>query len=107
MTIIRQYRLEVAQNASNSLRLALRNLVQALEHISGFEGAELSQNSNNELVFIFRERWSSAAEHSAGAKVLPKELFTALKGFFGCASYGRISHPYTSLASSRRTLRFG
>ena len=76
---IRQYRLEAAENANNSLLLALRTLVQALEQISGFEGAELGQDANNELVFIFRERWSSAVEHSAGAKLLPKELFMVWK----------------------------
>lgn len=78
MSVIRQYSLEVAEGAGDSFRQALRDLVEALATISGFEGADLSQDLYRREMFVFREHWSSVTDHEAGGKQIPKILFTAL-----------------------------
>ena len=76
--ILRNYTLQVANSSNESFLTALGVLAAALEGIPGFEGAELFRNLDAPDEYVFTERWSSLAEHEAGAQQLPRAIFTSL-----------------------------
>lgn len=76
--ILRTYTLQVAKTSTESFLKALGVLVEALEGVSSFEGAELFRNLDAPDEYVFTERWSSLADHQACAQQLPGTIFTSL-----------------------------
>lgn len=76
--ILRTYALQVATSSTESFLTALGLLTAALDGIAGFEGAELFHNLDVPDEYVFTERWSSLADHKAGAEQLPATMFTSL-----------------------------
>ena len=76
--ILRNYSLQVANSSNESFLTALGVLAAALEGIPSFEGAELFRNLDAQDEYVFTERWSSLADHEAGAQQLPRAIFTPL-----------------------------
>ena len=72
---MRSYPLEVAPELTKAFLAALRELIAALEGVQGFQGAELSRNSDAPEGYVFTERWSSIADHEDSAKVLPDTIY--------------------------------
>lgn len=76
--ILCTYTLLVQSSSIESFRTALGVLAAGLEGIPGFEGVELFRNVEVPDEYVFTERWSSLADHKAGAQQLPGTIFTSL-----------------------------
>lgn len=78
MSIVRSYRLTLADGAQDSLRKTLDALESAVATIDGFEGAELLQDLGDQKLFEFRETWTSLDHHARSGALIPRHLFKEL-----------------------------
>lgn len=72
---VRLYRMTARDADGGALRAALEALAAKVRPIEGCEGAELLQDADRADHFVLLERWTSAAAHKAGGKLLGKEAF--------------------------------
>ena len=95
MSTVRLNEFQAAPGKAAALRAFLQSIIGIVEAAPGCLGCELLAGSEDDSRLVIIERWESAADHQAAAKLIPREKVAEVQPLLADPPKGRYYAPVT------------